>query len=148
MRTPCSDASQQLAKRHTKLSMIRRKPCIELWSLYDAKFTHYVRLTRRLPADDYWANTAVARRPPMYSTFRLPPPISLSQRIRRAATPRQSEEIAADMIVSLRQRAARHNLDLAEVMRDALIGLAAELSDSPEELGSLVSMVAEEARAE
>ena len=52
------------------------------------------------------------------------------------------------MIVTLRQRAARHNLDLAQVMRDALIGLASELPDSPDELGSLVSRVAAEARAE
>ena len=79
---------------------------------------------------------------------RSPAPIHFGQRIRRASTPCQSEDIAADMIVTLRQRAARHNLDLAQVMRDALIGLAAELPDSPDELGFLVSRVAAEARAE
>ena len=84
----------------------------------------------------------------MHPTVRLPPQISYGQRIRRGLTPRRSEDIAADMIVALRQRAARHNLDLAQVMRDALIGLAAELPDSPDELGFLVSQVAEDARAE
>ena len=143
-RTSRTVAQLHLAERHTNNPTLSLTPCFTPSTTYDVSIIRDVRLTELSGLMTVWVAASIHRCVPMH---RSPAPIHFGQRIRRASTPRQSEDIAADMIVSLRQRAARHNLDLSQVMRDALIGLAAELPDSPEELGNLVSTVAEEARA-